>query len=130
MKLRTVVIATLLSYAVFFREGDNEYPKVTLVPARGATVEEVVAYASSVIQESTSAILGSGVIIDNAYPLEPTSSPKLGAWLVFERMILLRYHTLPNQGRSAPPKRTMTQTPQPPKGWVVMTMPAFLRALA
>jgi hypothetical protein len=127
MKLRTVVIATLLHYAVFFREGDNEYPKVTLTAGRGATAEEVLAYASSVIQGHTSTILGSGVIIDNAYPLEPA---KPGAWLVFERMILLRYQALPNQGRSAPPKRTMTQTPQPPKGWVVMTMPAFLRALA
>jgi hypothetical protein len=126
MKLRTVVIATLLSYARFFREGDNEYPKVTLTAGRGATAEEVLAYASSVIQEATSTILGSGIIIDNAYPLEPA---KLGMWLVFERLILLRYQGLPNQGRSTPTARTMAQTPKPPNGWVAMTMPAFLRAI-
>lgn len=100
MKLRTVVIASLLAYAVFFREGDNEYVSNP--------------YLGSLLSSVYDASRAGG---------EP------GAWLVFERMILLRYHDLPNQGRSAPPARTMSQTPKPPKGWVAMTMPAFLQAL-
>lgn len=104
MKLRTVVIATLLAYAVYFREGDNEYPK----------------------EKTFTEALLHGI---GGLPLEPVSSPKLGVWLVFERMILLRHQALPNQGRSTPPPRVMRQTPEPPKGWVAMTMPGFMRAL-
>lgn len=103
MKLRTVVIATLLHYAVYFREGDNEYPKTF---------------------DLGSLLLGTGYHAS----LEPANG-KPGAWLVFERMILLRYQGLPNQGRTTKPDGQWVINPKTktmPNGWAAMTMKTFL----
>lgn len=58
---------------------------------------------------------------------EPSTAPKPGTWLVFERQPVLRFQDLPNQ-MWAPP-RVPGKPQEAPKGWAAMTDLGLLRTL-
>lgn len=105
MKLRTVIIASLSVYAVFFREGDND---------------------GSTPLEPTTDIATTGIIGLIEYN---TQRSKPGPWLVFERLILLRYQELKNQARNTAGEWVKPKAPKIPNGWAAMTNIGFMNAL-
>jgi hypothetical protein len=124
MRIRNVLFSALVTYAVFFREGDNEPPKLTIFHGGKAPTKELVAYAQQVAGEHTVTLLGTGV---SSYDILPESKPKLGPWLMFERAMILRYQSLYNQPRvaiSSPPRAQY----KPEPGWAVLLNPRVLKA--
>ncbi len=112
MKLRTLFISTLTRHAVFYREGDNEYPSITYTTKDGVEFDDKEAVLAT----------AAGISVT------PKQSAKTGRWMVFERLALLRFQNLPN-GPKPDLARRRTAVPKLPKGYVAMTEPALIRSL-